>query len=51
VIALTREEIVDVAGDDFAVVVVAAAVQGLARLYRVEAVMPSVRSISKGMNP
>lgn len=50
---MTREEIVDVAGDDFAVVVVAAAVHGLTRLYQVEAVMPSVRAgmISKGVNP
>jgi hypothetical protein len=53
VIALTREEIVDVAGDDFAVVVVAAAAHGLTRLYQVNAVMPSVRAglISKGVNP
>jgi hypothetical protein len=51
VTALTREEFVEFAGDDFAVVVEAATVHDLTRLYRVEAVMPSVRSISKGMNP
>jgi stress-induced morphogen len=50
---LTKDEFVEFAGGDFAVVVVAAAVQGLTRLYQVEAVMPSVRAgmISKGVNP
>lgn len=51
--ALTKDEFVEFAGDDVAVVVVAAAVRGLTRLYQVEAVMPSVRAgmISKGVNP
>ena len=50
--ALTKEEFVEFAGDDFAVVL-AAAIHGLTRLELVEAVIPSVRSgmISKGVNP
>jgi stress-induced morphogen len=53
VTALTRDEFVEFAGDEFAVVVVAAAIRGLTRIYQVEAVMPSVRAgmISKGVNP
>jgi hypothetical protein len=49
---LTREEFVEFAGDDFAVVV-AAAIHGPDRLYQVKAVIPSVRPgmISKGVNP
>jgi len=52
VTALTREEFVEFAGDDFAVVL-AAAIHGLTRLELVEAVIPSVRSgmTSKGVNP
>lgn len=51
--ALTKDEIVEFAGDEFAVFEVAAAVHGLTSIYRVEAVMPSVRAgmISKGVNP
>lgn len=51
--ALTKDEFVEFAGDEFAVVVVAAAIHGLTRFCQVEAVMPSVRSgmISKGVNP
>lgn len=49
---MTREEFVEFAGDDFAVVV-AAAIHGLTRLEPVEAVIPSVRTgvISQGVNP
>lgn len=49
---MTREEFVEFAGDDLAVVVAAAA-QGLIHILRVKAVMPSVRAgvISKGVNP
>ena len=50
---MTKDEFVEFAGDDFAVVVVAAAIHGLTMIYRVEAVAPSVRAgmISKGVNP
>jgi hypothetical protein len=53
VTALTKDEIVEFAGDEFAVFEVAAAVHGLTSIYRVQAVMPSVRAgmISKGVNP
>jgi hypothetical protein len=53
VTALTKDEFVEFAGDEFAVVVVVAAIHGPTRNYQVEAVMPSVRAgmISKGVNP
>lgn len=51
--ALTKDEFVEFAGDEFAVIVVAAAIPGPTRIYQVEAVMPSVLAgmISKGVNP
>ncbi|MNC44952.1 hypothetical protein D3C75_938810 [compost metagenome] len=50
---MTKDEFVEFAGDELAVVVVAAAILGLTRLYQVQAVMPSVRAglTSKGVNP